>query len=120
MDFNQGKTVQIAVFIGQLVLNLKVFPILIVVPNSTITNWIRELEKWAPGVRAVQYNGYANTREVIREYELLHPDKKTPKYHVLVTTYDTITNTKEFGSVFKSISRWEALIVDEGQRRKPR
>ncbi|KDQ19888.1 hypothetical protein BOTBODRAFT_27309 [Botryobasidium botryosum FD-172 SS1] len=116
-EMGLGKTVQIATFIGILVLQRKVFPILVVVPNSTITNWIRELEKWAPGVRAVQYNGVAKSRDIIRQYELQHPGG-APKYHVLVTTYDTIINQKDFTQVFKSVSRWEALIVDEGQRLK--
>ena len=39
------------------------------------------------------------------------------KYHVLVTTYETVTNSRDFGAVFKQAPRWEALIVDEGQRR---
>lgn len=39
------------------------------------------------------------------------------KYHVLVTTYETITGSREFGTVFKQVPRWEALVVDEGQRR---
>lgn len=39
------------------------------------------------------------------------------KYHVLITTYETITSSRDFGPVFKQVPRWEALIVDEGQRR---
>ncbi|KAM5544374.1 hypothetical protein V8D89_002034, partial [Ganoderma adspersum] len=40
------------------------------------------------------------------------------KYHVLVMRYETITNTKEFGPVFKSAPIWEMLVVDEGQQLK--
>jgi SNF2 family DNA or RNA helicase len=40
------------------------------------------------------------------------------KFHVLVTTYESLNNPKDFTPVFKSIPRWEVLIVDEGQRRK--
>ena len=51
-----------------------------------------------------------------------HETKKSgttgAKFHVLVTTYQSITNTKDFTPVFKRIPRWEVLIVDEGQRRK--
>lgn len=36
--------------------------------------------------------------------------------HVVLTTYDTITSS-DF-SVFKTVPRWEMLIVDEGQRRQ--
>ena len=95
-------------------------PVLVVVPNSTITNWVREFERWAPNLRVVPFYGDAKSREVIKEYELYHPTvaKQTTgaKYHVLVTTYETITNARDSMSVFKSTPRWEALVVDEGQR----
>ena len=97
-------------------------PALVVVPNSTITNWVREFERWAPGLRVVPFYGEVKAREVIKRFELFHdrPAKGTTgaKFHVLVTTYETVTNTKEFGPVFKRSPRWETLVVDEGQRRK--
>lgn len=69
----------------------------------------------------VSYYGEAKSREIVRRYELTHDE--TPvgytklKYHVLITTYETITNSRDFTPVFKQVPRWEALIVDEGQRR---
>jgi chromodomain-helicase-DNA-binding protein 4 len=69
----------------------------------------------------VPYYGEAKSREIVRRYELMHDETDTGytklKYHVLVTTYETITGSREFGTVFKQVPRWEALIVDEGQRR---
>ena len=117
----QGKTVQIVTFIGYLAANFDAFPALVVVPNSTITNWVREFERWAPKLRVVPFYGEAKAREVIKKFELYHshPAASTTgaKYHVLVTTYETVTNPKEFGVIFKSTPRWEMLVVDEGQRR---
>jgi chromodomain-helicase-DNA-binding protein 4 len=100
----------------------RVFPILVVVPNATISNWIREFSRWAPHVRAVQYNGSDASRQVIRQYELYHENpaksgRPEPKFHVLVATYEAVTNPKEFSQVYARIKRWEVLIVDEGQRR---
>jgi chromodomain-helicase-DNA-binding protein 4 len=96
--------------------------VLIVVPNSTVTNWVRELSKWAPALRVVAYHGQSKGRAIVKKYELYHdvPEKGTTggKFHVLVTTYDTVTNAKESTSVFQNVPRWEVLIVDEGQRRK--
>lgn len=101
---------------------VKASPALVVVPNSTITNWVREFERWAPELRVVPFYGDAKSRDIIKNYELFHssPAKGTTgaKYHILVTTYETIINAKEFTAVFKSTPRWEALVVDEGQRRK--
>ena len=69
----------------------------------------------------VPYYGEAKSREIVRRYELMHDETETGytklKYHVLVTTYETITSSRDFGPVFKQVPRWEALIVDEGQRR---
>ena len=102
--------------------SVKAQPALVVVPNSTITNWVREFERWAPRLRVVPFYGEAKSRDIIRQYELFHSyvEKGTTgaKYDVLVTTYETITNTKEFAPVFKATPRWEVLVVDEGQRLK--
>ncbi|EPQ60503.1 hypothetical protein GLOTRDRAFT_68181 [Gloeophyllum trabeum ATCC 11539] len=121
-EMGLGKTVQIAAFIGTVAERWEAFPALIVVPNSTITNWVREFERWAPRLRVVPFYGEAKAREVIKHYELTHSLKSAKttgaKYHVLITTYDTVTNPKDFASVFKSTPRWEVLVVDEGQRLK--
>ncbi len=119
--FCQGKTVQIVTFIGNIIKEFGAAPVLVVVPHSTITNWTREFSSWAPGLRVVPFYGEAKSREVIKLYELKHRIKiqgtTGSKFHVLITTYDTITS-KDFNTVIKSIPRWEVLIVDEGQRRK--
>ncbi|KAJ9122280.1 hypothetical protein QFC22_001700 [Naganishia vaughanmartiniae] len=114
-----GKTVQIAAFLAYLGSEAyHVYPHLVVVPNSTLQNWTRELAKWAPHLRVVPYFGEKASRTVIREYELYHGQKdvRTLKTHVIVTTYEVITS-KDF-NVFARIPRWETLIVDEAQRLK--
>ncbi|KAI0375223.1 hypothetical protein BV20DRAFT_1110377 [Pilatotrama ljubarskyi] len=121
-EMGLGKTVQIVTFIGYIASTFNCFPALVVVPNSTITNWVREFERWAPKLRVVPFYGEAKAREIIKKFELFHshPASGTTgaKYHVLVTTYETVTNVKEFTPVFKSMPRWEVLVVDEGQRLK--
>ncbi|KAI0830534.1 P-loop containing nucleoside triphosphate hydrolase protein [Trametes gibbosa] len=121
-EMGLGKTVQIVTFIGCIASAHKCFPALVVVPNSTITNWVREFERWAPKLRVVPFYGEAKARDIIKRYELFHTNPASgttgAKYHVLITTYETITNTKEFVPVFKNTPRWEVLVVDEGQRLK--
>ncbi|KAJ7071197.1 SNF2 family N-terminal domain-containing protein [Mycena amicta] len=120
-EMGLGKTVQIATFIGKIIQDFGVSPALVVVPNSTITNWVREFERWAPKLRVVPFYGEAKSRAIIKEFELLHKGKRkgymSIKYHVLVTTYDTLIG-RDFSTVFKSLPRWEVLVVDEGQRLK--
>jgi chromodomain-helicase-DNA-binding protein 4 len=103
-------------FLGNIIDKWKAAPALVVVPNSTITNWVREFERWAPDIRAVPFYGEAKARKVIKDYELYHTGSSELKFHVLVTTYETLTGPNDF-SLFKNVPRWEALIVDEGQRR---
>ncbi|KAF8609365.1 hypothetical protein BDV93DRAFT_141687 [Ceratobasidium sp. AG-I] len=114
-DMGLGKTVQLVSLIGKLV-SEHVFPHLIVVPNSTIVNWVREFERWVPHVRVVRFNGEAKGREVIKKTELWNSDGKQ-MYHALVTTYETLAGA-EFQQVFKKPGRWETVVVDEGQRLK--
>ncbi|KAF5374945.1 hypothetical protein D9758_000456 [Tetrapyrgos nigripes] len=120
-DMGLGKTVQVSTFIGRVIGEFQAAPALIVVPNSTITNWIREFERWAPKLRVVPFYGESTGRKVIKEFELFHEDVEQgftrAKFHVLVTTFETMTNTNDF-AVFKSQPRWEILVVDEGQRLK--
>jgi chromodomain-helicase-DNA-binding protein 4 len=82
---------------------------------------MREFQVWAPEVRAVPYYGEAASREIIRNYEIFHSGATSGqtklKLHVLVTTYETFLNKTEWASVFKAPSRWEVLVIDEGQRR---
>ncbi|TDL28199.1 hypothetical protein BD410DRAFT_739739 [Rickenella mellea] len=121
-EMGLGKTVQVTTFIGLLVEKCQAFPALVVVPNSTITNWVREFSRWAPKVRVVPFFGETKSREVTTKYELRHdhqePGTTGDKFHVLITTYETVTNTKDFGPVLKHTPRWEVLVVDEGQRLK--
>lgn len=70
---------------------------------------MREFERWAPEICVVPFYGEAKARNRIATYEL-------ERFHVLVTTYEAITNPKDFTAVFKKQPRWEVLVVDEGQR----
>ncbi|CAA7268012.1 unnamed protein product [Cyclocybe aegerita] len=121
-EMGLGKTVQIAAFLGNIADKFKAFPALVVVPNSTITNWVREIERWAPRLRVVPFYGDKIARDIVKQFELFHsavePGNLKTKFHILVTTYETLTNAKDVGSVFKSQPRWEVLVVDEGQRLK--
>ncbi|KAF8519115.1 P-loop containing nucleoside triphosphate hydrolase protein [Hysterangium stoloniferum] len=120
-DMGLGKTVQITSFLGHLLGSYEASPTLVIVPNSTITNWLREFDKWAPRLRVVPFNGDAKSRDIIRQYELYHDSVTSGctnlKFNVLVTTYETLIG-KDFSTVFKRVPRWELLIVDEGQRLK--
>ncbi|KAF9903864.1 hypothetical protein EC991_003241 [Linnemannia zychae] len=115
-EMGLGKTIQMVAFVNTLFHQLKAFPCLIVVPNSTLTNWVREFAKWSPDLRVVAYYGPQNSRSVVRDHELFHRGTHDLKCHVVVTTYEMIVNPTD-SALFRKNS-WECLVVDEGQRLK--
>ncbi|XP_013387155.1 chromodomain-helicase-DNA-binding protein 4 [Lingula anatina] len=103
-------------------------PFLISAPLSTIVNWEREFEFWAPEMYVVTYVGEKKSRQRIRDYEFsyqedaikrsVRPSKMREgaqvKFDVLLTNYELISLDKTtLGSV-----DWDVLVVDEAHRLK--
>lgn len=103
-------------------------PFLVSAPLSTIINWEREFEVWAPDFYVVTYIGDKDSRAVIREHELSFDDnaiKGGPKatrlrkdamikFQVLLTSYElNCIDAATLGSI-----DWQVLVVDEAHRLK--
>ncbi|XP_071841131.1 chromodomain-helicase-DNA-binding protein 5-like isoform X4 [Apostichopus japonicus] len=128
-EMGLGKTIQTIAFLYSLYKEgHSKGPFLISAPLSTIINWEREFEFWAPDFYVVTYCGDKDSRSVIREHEFSFEDdavkggkkayrmKKdcTVKFHVLLTSYELISiDVATLSSVF-----WEVLVVDEAHRLK--
>ncbi|KAI4812066.1 hypothetical protein KUCAC02_014922, partial [Chaenocephalus aceratus] len=128
-EMGLGKTVQTAVFLYSLYKEgHSKGPFLVSAPLSTIINWEREFELWAPDMYVVTYVGDKDSRAVIRENEFSFEDNairggkkaskmkkdSTVKFHVLLTSYELITIDQ---AVLGSIE-WACLVVDEAHRLK--
>ncbi|TSW21769.1 Chromodomain-helicase-DNA-binding protein 5 [Bagarius yarrelli] len=128
-EMGLGKTVQTIVFLYSLYKEgHSKGPFLVSAPLSTIINWEREFEMWAPDFYVVTYTGDKDSRAVIRENEFTFEDsavksgrkvfrmKKdtTVKFHVLLTSYELITIDQ---AILGSIT-WACLVVDEAHRLK--
>ncbi|EDV24353.1 uncharacterized protein TRIADDRAFT_27056, partial [Trichoplax adhaerens] len=128
-EMGLGKTIQAISFLNSLFMeNHCKGPFLISVPLSTVVNWEREFEMWAPNLYVVSYVGDKDCRKVIREHEFyrdeqsdskgnkaVKPKKKSfLKFHVLLTSYELITID---APILQSID-WKVLIVDEAHRLK--
>ncbi|KAG0475427.1 hypothetical protein HPP92_015113 [Vanilla planifolia] len=121
-EMGLGKTVSACSFISSLYFEFKVkLPCLVLVPLSTMPNWLAEFSSWAPHLNVVEYHGCAKARSVIRQFEWHannadRPTKLTKayKFNVLLTTYEMILADSCY---LRGVS-WEVLIVDEGHRLK--
>ncbi|GAB2241167.1 hypothetical protein Droror1_Dr00017942 [Drosera rotundifolia] len=121
-EMGLGKTVSACAFISSLYFEFKAkLPCLVLVPLSTMPNWMAEFASWAPYLNVVEYHGSVKARNLIRQYEwhASQPDgsnKKTHayKFHVLLTTYEMVLADSAH---LRGIP-WEVLVVDEGHRLK--
>ncbi|XP_032439519.1 chromodomain-helicase-DNA-binding protein 3 isoform X2 [Xiphophorus hellerii] len=127
-EMGLGKTIQTIVFLYSLFKEGHTKgPFLVSAPLSTIINWEREFEMWAPDFYVVTYTGDKDSRAIIRENEFTFDDsiktgkkafklrREAPiKFHVLLTSYELVTIDQ---TALKSIE-WACLVVDEAHRLK--
>ncbi|KAK3592589.1 hypothetical protein CHS0354_001757 [Potamilus streckersoni] len=128
-EMGLGKTIQTIVFLNSLYKEgHSKGPFLVSAPLSTIINWEREFEFWAPDLYVVTYVGDKDSRSVIREHEFSFEEGAirggpkacrmkqgfSVKFHVLLTSYELISiDSATLGSV-----DWAVLVVDEAHRLK--
>ncbi|KAK9467452.1 hypothetical protein V1512DRAFT_261230 [Lipomyces arxii] len=115
-EMGLGKTIQVIAFFSILFHRHGVWPLLVVAPQSTVPNWKREFEKWAPDIRCVAYSGTKDYRQVQHEYMLsVGSGHKTDlSCHVIIVSYNAVMDGFQF---FKQ-HKWQALVIDEGQHLK--
>lgn len=88
-----GKTIQVIGFLAHL-REVKVWgPILIVVPVSTLDNWLNEFEKWSPTLPTVKFYGDINYKKEL--YKKLKT-YKTKDFPVVLTSYETLKQYSKY------------------------
>ncbi|KAL3922843.1 MAG: hypothetical protein SGILL_001987, partial [Bacillariaceae sp.] len=100
-------------------------PHLIVVPVSTLPNWVREFEKFAPHMNVLKYHGSQEEREELnhrlREY---HPDglargrRPENPIDVIVAPVTYFQNEKSTDRKLLSRIDYEYMIIDEAHSLK--
>jgi SWI/SNF-related matrix-associated actin-dependent regulator of chromatin subfamily A member 5 len=90
-------------------------PHLIVVPKSTLSNWMNEIKRWAPTLNAVKFHGNKEERDHLTK-TLMEPAQKDDDrtWNVCVTTYEVCNIDKHVLNKFA----WSYLIIDEAHRLK--
>jgi len=103
-----GKTAQVIAFLAHLKDIDEYGPFLIIVPSSTLSNWLREFEKFCPELDVRSYYGTQAEREELRE-EL----EDDPTYDVVVTTYTVATGNNDERK-FLNRRNFKGIVLDEG------
>jgi len=95
-DMGLGKTIQLLAFLQSLREQGNLDgPSLLVVPKSLIANWLREAERFTPGLRFLEYVGNFRKKDaaVFKDYD------------VILTTYGTLLRDIDFLRKSSSFTR---------------
>jgi chromodomain-helicase-DNA-binding protein 7 len=130
-EMGLGKTVQSVTFLQEVAHYGIRGPFLIIVPLSTIGNWIREFERWTE-FNVIMYHGSAASRQMLQDYEFYFTEdgtlpgvsnsaanapassKKCAKFNALITTFEVVLSDVPLFCEFK----WRNIIIDEAHRLK--
>lgn len=90
-------------------------PHIVLVPKSTLSNWLAEFNRWCPSLRAIKFHGTKDERQQIIQ-DVLCPglSEKKRKFDVCVTTFEMCLKEKTALCKFA----WRYLIIDEAHRIK--
>jgi SNF2 family DNA or RNA helicase len=107
-DMGLGKTPQLIAFLLHLKeQNALTKPTLIVCPTSVLGNWEREVKRFAPDFRVLQYHGEGRPKG--KEFA-----KAAAKFNLVITSYALVyRDLKELQTV-----SWQGVVLDEAQNVK--
>jgi SNF2 family DNA or RNA helicase/uncharacterized Zn finger protein len=102
-DMGLGKTLQVIAVVQKLKIENKLVKQkgLVIVPTTLLTNWVKEIEKFAPDLTPHIYHG----------------PKREPVFggiDMIITTYGTVRSDEKILSKYK----WAFVVIDEAQHIK--
>ncbi|KAM9579314.1 SWI/SNF-related matrix-associated actin-dependent regulator of chromatin subfamily A containing DEAD/H box 1 isoform 2-T2 [Guaruba guarouba] len=112
-EMGLGKTIQAIAFLAYLYQKGSTGPHLIVVPASTLDNWIREVRLWCPDLKVLFYYGSQEDRKRLRG-EIIH---KVVDFNVIITTYNCAISSSDDRGLFRRL-KLKYAIFDEGHMLK--
>jgi len=112
-EMGLGKTAQVISLLAHLKHSGEKGPHLVIVPSSTLENWMREFSVFAPSLVAKSYYGSMADRAEIR-----HELREMDNLDVVVTTYNIVGSTADDIKFFKKRMSWNVAVFDEGHQLK--
>ncbi|GAA5955934.1 hypothetical protein JCM10213_000072, partial [Rhodosporidiobolus nylandii] len=88
-------------------------PHLVIVPSSTLDNWMREFSVFAPDLNVQSYYGSQGERAEIR-----HDLRRMEDLDVVVTTYNIATGSPDDQKFLKKKMDFKVCVFDEGHQLK--
>ncbi|CCE64469.1 hypothetical protein TPHA_0H02660 [Tetrapisispora phaffii CBS 4417] len=112
-DMGLGKTCQVISFMAYLKQINEPGPHLVVVPSSTLENWLREFQKFCPELKIEPYYGTQAERADLRDIL----EENVGQYDVIVSTYNLAAGNKQDVSFLRNCN-FNAIVYDEGHMLK--
>jgi SWI/SNF-related matrix-associated actin-dependent regulator 1 of chromatin subfamily A len=112
-DMGLGKTCQVIAFLAHLKQTGVPGVHLVVVPGSTLENWIRELNRFCPALNVAPYYG----SQAERENQRYDYGSRLSEIDVIVTTYETAVGKYDTDFLRKTV-RPVVCVFDEGHALK--
>ncbi|KFW10250.1 SWI/SNF-related matrix-associated actin-dependent regulator of chromatin subfamily A containing DEAD/H box 1, partial [Eurypyga helias] len=112
-EMGLGKTIQAIAFLAYLYQVGNRGPHLIVVPASTLDNWIREVHLWCPELNVLFYYGSQEERKHLR----VDINNKVVDFNVIITTYNCAISSSDDRGLFRRL-KLNYAIFDEGHMLK--
>ena len=82
-------------------------PFLISAPLSTVSNWVDEFARWAPGITTVLYHGSKDERAAIRRNMMKLQNQRNVDFPVVCTSYEISMNDRKFLAQYQ----WRYIVV---------
>ncbi|KAH9622510.1 hypothetical protein KSS87_005654, partial [Heliosperma pusillum] len=108
-----GKTIQTIGFLAHLKGKGLDGPYMVIAPLSTLSNWVNEISRFTPSLKAIIYHGDKKERGQLRLKYM--PKNIGPNFPIVITSYEVaLFDARRFLRHYK----WRYVVVDEGHRLK--
>ncbi|CAN8277631.1 unnamed protein product [Cochlearia groenlandica] len=108
-----GKTIQTIGFLSHLKGKKLDGPYLVIAPLSTLSNWLNEISRFTPSIKAIIYHGDKKQRDELKRKHM--PKTIGPEFPIVITSYEVAMNDAK-----KNLRHypWKYVVIDEGHRLK--